>query len=354
MAKATVSRHRSSHRYAKKLIDFLASHKKNISPLLILTHDFPDPDALASACALQYIAERKFKIRSRIVYRGMIGRVENRNMVKLLELPIHRMKVKELNKYTHVALVDTQPDFENNPFPDERKATLVIDQHASLKDGRSLADLLLVDTSCGATCVILAQAMLSLALPIPERLATALAYGIISDTMNLYRATRPDIIKTYLAILGLADMHTLARIQTPVYSKDYFAVLHKGIRQARLSQGLVLCHLGKVSNPDRVSQIADFLLCHRSAKWVLSTGRFRYKLHVSLRTMTMDFPAAQLLRASVPNPEDAGGHGNIAGGSVRINTGSERQFSQAEQRLETNLRQHLGLRKPGRYAHLYK
>ena len=352
MAKSAISRRRSSP--AKRLIAYLAAQEKQISPLLILTHDFPDPDALASAWALQYLAESRYGIHSRMVYRGIIGRVENRNMVKLLNLPIRRMKPKELNQHTHVALVDTQPNFENNPFPNERKATLVIDQHPSLGDATSLADLLLLDTTCGATCVILAQAILLLELPLPERLATALAYGIISDTMNLYRATRRDIIQTYLDVLAFADMHTLARIQTPVYGKDYFAILQQGIRHARLSRGLVLCHLGKVNNPDMVSQMADFLLSYRSAKWVLSTGRYRHKLHVSLRTVTMDFPAGQLLRACVPNPEEAGGHGNIAGGSFRIHPCNERQFRRAERQLEANLLQQLGLRTPRRYSYLYK
>jgi len=333
----------------QKLIRYLQKRKKSISPLLILTHDFPDPDALASAYALQYLCEQGFGIRSRIVYRGIIGRIENQNMVKILELPVHKLRPWEIKKYSNIALVDTQPDFENNPFPDERKATIVVDQHASHKNKASSADLSIIDTTCGATCVIIAQAILSFKLSIPERLATALAYGISSDTLNLYRAARPDIIQTYLKILTFANLRALARIQMPLYDKKYFSMLTKGIQDARFSQGFILCHLGKVASPDVVSQMADFLLKYKHSKWALSTGRFKSKLHVSLRTAKMDFPAARLLRNCFTNREDAGGHGRIAGGSLKISPNSDRKFKQEEKRLETKMIKYLPLRKPMKF-----
>ena len=118
----------------QRLLTFLDENKKDMSSLLILAHDFPDPDALASAYALHYIAHHVFHIRTRIVYKGIIGRVENRNMVDFLELPVHKLKTREIADYKHVALVDTQPEFENNPFPEGRKATMNIDQLIRLND----------------------------------------------------------------------------------------------------------------------------------------------------------------------------------------------------------------------------
>jgi nanoRNase/pAp phosphatase (c-di-AMP/oligoRNAs hydrolase) len=347
------SKNKSPNIIIKELITFLSTNKKKISPLLILTHDFPDPDALASAYALQYLADKAFGIHSRIVYRGIIGRIENRNMVNILELPVHQLRPWDIKKYSHIALVDTQPNFENNPFPGERKATIVIDQHSSHKNKNSLADLLIIDTTCGATCVILAQVILSLKLPIPERLATALAYGISSDTSNLHRASRPDIIQTYLKILSFANMRTLARIQIPLYDKEYFSILGKGIRVARFSQGLILCHLGTVSSPDVVSQMADFLLSYKHTKWTLTTGRFKNKLHVSLRTIRVEFSAAQLLRKCFADPKDAGGHGRIAGGSLKILPNSNRKFKKEELLLEGNIIKHLSLKKPKKFYRLF-
>ena len=73
-----------------ELSNFLEINKDRLSPLLILMHDYPDPDALASAYSLQYLAELKGGIRSRIVYGAVIGRIENQEMVRLLKIPVYK------------------------------------------------------------------------------------------------------------------------------------------------------------------------------------------------------------------------------------------------------------------------
>ncbi|MDD5216536.1 MAG: DHH family phosphoesterase, partial [Candidatus Omnitrophica bacterium] len=217
-------------KHARKILRFLEAKKESISPLLIVTHDYPDPDALASAFALQYLAENFYGVASKIVYGGIVGRVENRAMVGILKMPVHKLKAADFKKYNRVALVDTQPVFENNAFPKNRKATLVIDQHPSVE--RPAAELSIVDTECGATSTILAQCLLLLRIEIPVRIATALAYGILTDTMNLYRAKHAEVIDIYLDILSRSDLWVLAHIQNPPRSRRFFMTLGQGIQNA--------------------------------------------------------------------------------------------------------------------------
>jgi hypothetical protein len=54
-------------RYGQLLLEFLRTHQATLAPLLILTHDFPDPDALAAAYGLQHLAKAVLGIDSRIV-----------------------------------------------------------------------------------------------------------------------------------------------------------------------------------------------------------------------------------------------------------------------------------------------
>ncbi len=328
---------------ARKLIDFLERHGEEISPLLIITHDYPDPDALASAVGLKYLARKAFKITSKIVYQGAIGRMENRTMVDILKLPIHRLKPEDLDAYPHTALVDTQPAFENNSFPKDRQATLIIDQHES--ETKPLAQCPIIDTECGATAVIVAQAILECELEIPKTLATALAYGIISDTMNLYRANRPDIIQTYLKVIPHCDMKALAHIQNPVRSRRFFITLRKGLENAIANKGLITAHLGDVENPDLVSQVADFLLTYRRMRKSLCTGRFNGRLHVSLRLEKPTLNAGNLLRDIFDNRGDAGGHSVIAGGSFSVGESpSEEDWASAEETLIKRLYKRLRIR----------
>lgn len=303
--------------HGQLLLDFLRENKDSLSPFLILTHDFPDPDALAAAYGLQHLAKAAFGIESRIAYRGEVGRMENRAMVRLLRIPIYRFRTAWLQQGGGVALVDTQPVFTNNPFPENRRATLILDQHAPTAPPD--ADLAIVDLECGATCVLVTQALLQSAVDIPSRVATALAYGILTDTLDLYRARRQDVVDTYLRVLHHADMRLLARIQNPVRPRRFFSTLAKGISEARLHRSLLVTHLGLVDTPDRVAQVAEFLLTYRRARWVLATGRHKGRLYASLRAGQRDADARPILREAFECPEDAGGHGPIAGGSCRLN-----------------------------------
>ena len=301
---------------ARQILRFLARRKTTLKPLLILTHNYPDPDALASASALQYIAERVYKISSRIAYGGIIGRMENRAMVQILRMPVHKLRPKDFKRYRCVALIDTQPAFENNSFPKNRKASLVIDQHPS--DKKPHADFSVVNTECGATSVILAQCLLLSKIEIPVKIATSLAYGILSDTLSLYRSHHPEVVQTYLDILSRSDLKVLGRIQNPPRSRQFFTTLSKGILRARVIHGLVFSHLGVVQNPDLVAQVADFLLTYKGMNWSLCTGRFKGRLHLSLRSSKANAQAGEVLRDVMIKRGQAGGHDLIAGGSLKL------------------------------------
>ena len=335
MAKLADS-HMAAH-LGRKLLRFFEHKKGSISPLLIVTHDYPDPDAIATAMALQYLAERLHGIKSRIVYKGIIGRVENRAMVSLLKVPVRKFRPSDIRAYEHAALIDTQPEFENNPYPRNKKVTLVIDQHPYVK--RPLAELAIIDPDCGATSVILTQALLLSGLEIPKRVATALAYGILSDTLNLYRAHRTDIIQTYLDILPLCDMRALIRIQNPPKSKKFFSTLNRGLEGARAFRGVIVSHLGVVEHPDLVSEIADFLLTYKGMERSLCTGRYKDKLHVSLRSNRPTDETPEILRDIFDDRKEAGGHDMVAGGSfhVRGKDKAESRWQDAESLLVARL-----------------
>lgn len=322
--------------HAQKLIDFLSQRREKLSPLLILTHDYPDPDALAAAFSLNHLARQFFGIESRIAYGGVIGRRENQAMVHMLKIPVHKLRPTDLKKYRNVALVDTQPKFKNNPFPGNRRATIIIDQHRPTSEPS--AELALIDQESGASCVIVAEALLAQSEPIPVKIATALAYGILSDTLGLYRVRRKDTVQTYLSVLHRCDMKSLAKIQNPPRSRKFFLTLSRAIDRAILHRRVMVSHLGFVENPDLVSQMAEFLLTYEAIHWSLCTGRYRKKLYVSLRTSRSNAQAGQILRDIFTNPKEAGGHGTIAGGSFQAaKDGSENVWRDAEQSLQLRL-----------------
>ena len=97
--------------------------------LLIIPHNDPDPDAIASTQGLCYLVSEKFGIQSRIGYRGIIGRAENKALLRYMKYPLHKLDFQELNKVNTIALVDTQPGTGNNPVHENISAAIVIDHH---------------------------------------------------------------------------------------------------------------------------------------------------------------------------------------------------------------------------------
>ena len=52
--------------------------------MLVIMHNDPDPDAIASAVGLGYMLEKAEGIDVHIAYRGVIGRAENRALSKYI------------------------------------------------------------------------------------------------------------------------------------------------------------------------------------------------------------------------------------------------------------------------------
>ena len=325
---------------ANRLIRFLREHRRSLNPLLILTHNHPDPDAVASAFALAHLAKSVARIRSRIVHGGIIGRTENRAMVRLLRIPIRPLR-SELLRHPTVALVDTQPSFGNNPFPKTgRQPALIIDHHPAAVPCQ--ADCCIIHPEVGATSVILAQAVLQAGCSIPAELATALVYGILSETQDLGRETRELEIRTYRQILPWCDLRSLALIQNPQKPRDFFRVVRRSLDRAFVRGELIGTHLGVVSTPDRVSQTADFLLACEGIRWSFCTGRYRGRLHVSLRALRPVLHAGRLLQKVLAEKERAGGHACVAGGSLPVESPqAESRWRRCEERVELDLVKHL-------------
>ena len=329
--------------HARKLIDFLKNNSSRLKPLTILTHDHPDPDALASAWALAHLAQHIANIRSKIVYGGIIGRAENRIMAGRLEIPASPLKAGEIKASSHLALIDTQPPFKNNRCPPNRKPALIIDHHPKHPDTQ--ADCALIDESSGATTTILAEALLLAQVRVPKRLATAIVYGIGSETQNLGREAGLRDIEAYQKFWPKANMQILWKIAYPKHSSDFFTSLLSALQNAFSCRNVIGTHLGEMQTPDRPAQIADFLLTHERMEWSIVTGRYQGKLLVSIRSSSPTAGAGKLLRRLLGGGNRGGGHAMIAGGSVDIgNAASEMTWRLAENKLVSDFLESQGLK----------
>src|SRR5437773_9738643 len=156
-------------------------HFEGAESILILLQDDPDPDAIASGLALRQVLGRN-KQTAPLGSFGRVTRPENLAMVKLLEIEIEKITKNTIKHFDRIAVVDLQPPHLSSS-PDE--IDLVIDHHPEQFNYKShIKD---IRPSYGATSTVLLEYLLCANSVIGTRLATAMLYGIKSDTFALSR-----------------------------------------------------------------------------------------------------------------------------------------------------------------------
>ncbi len=296
--------------------------------LLILPHNYPDPDAIASALLLSHLVRKRYGISTRIAYGGHIHRAENRAMVQQLEIKMTQVAGLQWSRYPQIAMVDTQPAFGNHSLPADVKPHVVFDHHA--KKGAVGAAFEDIRPNYGATTTLLLEYLEAAGVEITVDLATAVIFAIRTETQELGRETSRDDIKSYVNLYPRANKRKLARIINPNLPRTYFRLLQSALQNARVFRNLIHVHLKQVDSPEFVSQIADLLLRHERITWSIVTGRYDGQLFVSLRTSHTNANAGKLLKQLIGKMGSAGGHTTMAGGQVPYHDGKNGEWEKLE------------------------
>jgi nanoRNase/pAp phosphatase (c-di-AMP/oligoRNAs hydrolase) len=287
---------------------------------LVLTHDNPDPDALAAAALLARILEQRFGRQVTCGYGGIVGRAENREMVRGLKIPLSHLRYLSWDDYAHFALVDAQPGSGNNQLPKGIAADLVFDHHPRRRTTAS-ARFVDIRTEYGATATILGEYLEAAGLEPSPELATALVYAIRSETQDFLRESAGPDKELYDRVFPLADKRALARLQSSRQPLDYFRNLHTALENLSSVETLIVSHLGVLEQPDIVPEIADLLLRMEGKTWSLATGLYGDRVYLSIRTTNARADAGRIMRQLVSRSGKGGGHGMLAGGWVAITPG---------------------------------
>jgi nanoRNase/pAp phosphatase (c-di-AMP/oligoRNAs hydrolase) len=308
----------ASSALAREKIDRLERLARTRSHPLILTHDNPDPDSLASAVALAQILSERCGLESRIAFGGIVGRAENLAMIRQLKLPVVPLGRVVFEEHDLICLVDTQPSMGNHSLPAAYFPDVIIDHHPP-RDPSWRAAFADVGGDYGATSTILVEYLRAAGIkPTPE-VATALFYGIKSDTRDLGRETEPTDVSSYLYLFPLCDKQALTAIEHPLLPPDYFRLYHVALGKARVFGDAVAVDLGDIYTPDMVAEIAEHLLSLEGTKWSLAYAAFNDDLYFSLRVADRRMNAGRLIREICEaRGGSAGGHGSMAGARLPL------------------------------------
>lgn len=288
-------------------------------PVLILTHDNPDPDALASGKALLYLLWEAWGIPGHLLYSGLVARAENQAMLRNLAPEWeHTENPNNLASYSAVALVDTQPSAGNNRFPDERLPDIVIDHHHPIRESLQKVPYIDMRPEIGATVSLLFQHLEAANIQPDPILATAMFYGLQTDTQGLARGASPVDQNVYFKLLSMLDHEMLIQVERAGLPREYYRAFNKGLLAAKVFDHSAVAYLDQIHRPDFAAEMADLLIRLNDMKAVLCIGFHEHTLYLSLRTEPSGIDAGNTIQKIILPPGKAGGHGTMAGGQINL------------------------------------
>ncbi|MQA31180.1 MAG: hypothetical protein GEU82_15325 [Luteitalea sp.] len=274
--------------------------------VLIMLHNDPDPDAMASGLALRNVL-RRTKATAIIGAIHGITRPENLRMVNLLDIHVETITPDSLRDYDRIAMVDVQPHYFGGLID---RVDLVIDHHpeqpgytAVFKDVRA---------DYGSTSTILTEHLRAVDVNISERTATAMLYAIKSDTLFFNRQTNRVDIEAFSYLYPLADAALIRKMEgaeITLERLDYVIKAHQG---GTLIDQVFCGFLGMTPREDFIPYVADFFLQVEDVKWTVVAGVVGDALVVSVRNLGYSKNAGEFARRFFADIGSAGGHRAMA------------------------------------------
>ncbi|WP_435348958.1 DHH family phosphoesterase [Haloarchaeobius sp. HRN-SO-5] len=282
--------------------------------LAVVMHDNPDPDAIASAVALVRLAE-SVGTEAQACYYGEISHQENRAMVNLLDLDLRILAgTDDLDEFDGFALVDHARPGVNDQLPEDVHVDVVIDHHPPRGPVRGRYQDLRYDV--GATSTLLTDHFERLGVPLDERTATALLYGIQIDTQEFRREISRLDFEAAATLLPSVDEAVLDRIESPSISGDTMDTLAEAIGNRDVRGSVLVSGAGTVRDRDALPQAADKLLTMDGITSTLVYGFMDDVVYVSARARGTDVDLGETLRAAFAQIGSAGGHADMAGAQI--------------------------------------
>lgn len=280
----------------------------------IQMHNFPDPDAIASAFGLQELLKYR-GIEATICYKGKIERYSTEKMCQLLAIEIENIEeiTDRLSASDEVILVDAQKGNSNiiNITGDE---IICIDHHPTFEQqDYRFAD---IRPEVGACASIMAQYFFENEVPMDSRIATALSFGIRMDTKNLSRGVSKLDMEMLYQMFDLCDQNVIHNLENSnLYFEDLLAY-SKAIYSIKVYDNVSFADTGVDCPEGLIASVSDFMLALVEVTFSIVYSRKSDGIKLSVRSEGSKLDAGKIVRQALEGIGNGGGHAEMAGGFV--------------------------------------
>jgi nanoRNase/pAp phosphatase (c-di-AMP/oligoRNAs hydrolase) len=240
-------------------------------------------------------------------------------MVKLLRLPLFPLKTFDTRKLDKVVLVDGQPS--HNDLFNRFHYSVVIDHHPQNETLK--ANFCDVRPEYGSTSTIMTQYVMAAKIKPSRVLATALLYGIKTDTRNFERHTLIEDIEAFRYLFEYADHNILRKIEISDLSLSDTKFFHKALERKHVVRDRIFVYLDQVPSSDILVEVAEFMLKIHDISWSIVSGIHQDNLIIIVRNHGHRKDAGRLIRRAFGSLGCAGGHQAMARAEIPLSHLSE-------------------------------
>jgi len=293
-------------------LDKILNHIKN-KHVYIQTHNFPDPDAIASAFGLQQLLLYK-GISSSICHYGQIDSYSTNRMIECLDIEITNVDVNELTNISdEIVLVDSQKGNSNiKDLPGDE--IICLDHHPTIeKVNYRFCD---IHPELGACATLVAQYFVENHIPIPKNTATALLYGIKIDTANLTRGVSDLDLEMFHMLYVLSDIKLIEELDHATIKLSDLKSYATAINSIKVFGDISFANTGAGCPEPLIAGISDFMLDLAEVNFSIVYSYKDEGVKISVRSAKNLYDSGQITKCALEGFGRGGGHPAMAGGFV--------------------------------------
>lgn len=284
----------------------------NRDHVYIQTHNFPDPDAIASAYGLQELLKVR-GIPSTICYSGKIDRYSTAKLGEMMGIEMHNIEnlASVLSDDDEVILVDAQKG-NSNIIDMTGDEIICVDHHPeNEKYGYRFKD---IRSDIGACATIIASYFFENHVPMTKNIATALTYGIRIDTNNLCRGVSKLDMEMIYRLYDDCDYEVIHMLENSTLCFEDLMAYSRAISSIEVHDNISFADTG--NDCPVIANISDFMLALKEVAFSVVYSRKEGGIKLSVRSEKSSLDAGKIVHAALKGVGDGGGHAAMAGGFV--------------------------------------
>ena len=281
--------------------------------IYIQTHNFPDPDSLASGIGLKYLLQNK-GIEATVCYGGVIDRPGTQRMVEIFGIELLKIETKEeYEKNAEIILVDTQIVHGNVDVKPEY-VIATIDNHPTVEEhSYKFMD---VQEGRGACATIVASYFFDNDIEMPMDIAELLLFGIKSDTANLTRnVSRKDLDMFYNTFVRSKQEKIKILENNSIREADLQAYV-KAINGIKVRDCVSFTYAGDECSKSLTATISDFMLKLVTVSFSVVCSKRDSGYGISVRSELRTFNSGVIVMNALDGIGTGGGHSTMAAGFI--------------------------------------